>query len=284
LIENVIGWLEQRKGLTLVFAIAYFFFILFMHDPMVHVSLWVQAQLSLATYNLVVAIVYLVFLAILLALLRKNLFTPIDEPELKLSYFFVTVLFIIVHSRFMFDSNIEVIHSFEYMFLAFLLFPLTRRFGAAIFFTIPFMLIDEWYQYIVLYPETNDYFDLNDIAMDTYGCALMMGILMLMGIKGQPNPKPLWRRSEFIALVIMLFALAIAYKLCIVVAYANQKCNNTLLVMNERLSPEPFLRLHPTHNIMFHVMKPMEGIALFSMLALFYFGMDSFRKKGAYTG
>jgi len=245
---------------------------------MVHVSMWVEKSLSLETYNLVVALVFLTILLLTSFFLLKHLAANKKNQKLKLFYLISTVTLIIAHSRFMFDSNIEIIHSFEFTILAFLIFPLTKRFGAAIFFTLPFMLFDEWYQYILLYPDLNDYFDLNDIMMDTYGCGLTMVAMMIIGIKGNENVKPFWQRPEFISLVCLALAVLIAVKLCFIASYANQACSNTWLVMNERMVEEPFYRFHPTHKLWFHVMKPFEGFIGIASLHLFYFGLDSFRK------
>lgn len=242
--------------------------------------MWVEKMLTLEAYNVVIAVVFLSLLSILVFFLQKLLRKKGEDRNLKLAYLFITIAAIIIHSRFMFDSNIEVIHSFEYPFLAFLIFPFTRRFGAAILFTLPFMLFDEWYQYTVLYPFL-DYFDLNDIMMDTYGCGMAMIVLMILGVKGASNVKPIWKRPEFISLVSLVVLILIAVKLCLIACYANEVCSNTLLVMNKRMVSEPFLRLHPTHHLWFHVMKPAEAFICIPLLHVFYMGLDSLRKNSA---
>lgn len=252
-----------------------------MHDPLVHLSMWVEKMLSLNVYNTVVAVIFLSIMTVLVFFLQKKLREETENRNLKLAYLFITITAILIHSRFMFDSNIEVIHSFEFTFLAFLIFPLTRRFSAAIFFTLPFMLFDEWYQYIILYPQWNDYFDLNDIMMDTYGCGLALTVLMILGVKGASNVKPLWKRPEFISLVSLMVVILIAVKLCFIACYGSEVCSNTLLVMNERMVPEPFYRFHPTHKLWFHVMKPAEAFLCIPLLHLFYMGLDSLRKYPA---
>lgn len=244
---------------------------------MVHVSMWVEGHLSLPVYNKATAVVYLLFLFVLSWVLWRQFPRYKENQKLKIFYLLTTIALVIIHSRFMFESNIEIIHSFEFTFLALLLFPLSRRFGAAIFFALPFMLVDEWYQYIKLYPDWNDYFDLNDVVMDTYGCALTMCVIFMMGVRPQGNSKPFWQRPEFIGLVTLGVVVGVLFALNIIVPYMSQKTSATWLVMNERLSPEPFLRAHPTHNIMYHVMKPLEGLLVIALLHLFYFGLDSFR-------
>jgi hypothetical protein len=250
-----------------------------MHHPLVLVSVWVEHNLSIETYNTVVASVFIVVTLVLSFLLFRKLAQQVRNYKLEILYLIGTLVLLVVHSRFMFDSNIEVIHSLEFAILAFLLFPLSKRFGAAVFFTLPFMLIDEWYQYTVLYPQWNDYFDLNDILTDTYGCGLTMVGLMIMGAKGDENIRPLWKRPEFIGLLGGAILVLLLVKICFISAYANEACGNTWLVMNERSISEPFWRPHPTHHISFHVMKPSEGFIAIILLHLFYFGLDFFRIK-----
>ncbi len=278
LAEKITGWLEKRRAVNLLLIACYFIFIVFMHDHLVHVSMWVEKQLSLPLYNRATAIVYLLFLFVLCLTLWKQFPRYSDNPKLKLAYLATTITLVIIHSRFMFESNIEVIHSFEFTFLTVLLFPLTRRFGASVFFTLPFMLIDEWYQYIYLYPDWNDYLDLNDIVMDTYGSALAMIVLFIAGVKGQLSSRPLFKRPEFIALVCGAVVVAVLIFTGVIAPYLSDKTANTLLVINEGVGPEPFYRAHPTHNIMYHVMKPIEGLVVIGLLHFFYFGLDVFRK------
>lgn len=278
MLQSIIFWLQSRKIANILFVFAYFIFILLFHNHMVHLSMWVEKMLSLEIYNAVVAIVFITVIFVLVFFLQKKLREEIEDRNLKLTYLFITITAILIHSRFMFDSNIEVIHSFEYTFLVFLIFPFTRRFGAAILFTLPFMLFDEWYQCSVLYPFL-DYFDLNDIMMDTYGCGLAMLVFMILGVKGTSSVKPIWKRPEFISLASLVVVIFIAVKLCFIACYANEVCDNTWLVMNKRMVSEPFFRLHPTHKLWFHVMKPAEAFICIPLLHLFYMGLDSLRIK-----
>lgn len=279
MLHTFIFWLQSHRLINLVLVLAYFTFIVFMHHPLVLLSMWVEHNLSFQIYQVVVVAVF----ALLLMFLFYYVFRQVQKNKqhfpLGVFYLFATLLLLFIHSRFMFDSNIEVIHAFEFTFLAFLIFPFTRRFGAAILFTLPFMLIDEWYQYILLYPDWNDYFDLNDILTDTYGCGLTVVVLLLSGVKGNENIQPFWKRAEFITLAVLVVGVLVAVNSCYIAAYANEVCSNTLLVMNERMGPEPFMRPHPTHNLNFHVMKPAEGLLAITLLHLFYLGLDSFRVK-----
>jgi hypothetical protein len=276
-VQQFIFFLQQRKALNLLLVFLYFILIEVMHNSLVQVSVWIEKNLTIEIYNLLVAGVFLFVIILLLLAVAKRLQQNKDEVVLKVFYLTSTLLLIIVHSRFMFDSNIEVIHSFEFTVLAFLLFPFTRRFGAAILFTLPFMLVDEWYQYTVLYPWI-DYFDLNDVLMDTYGCGLFITLLFVFGVKGSTNARPFYKRTEFISLFAFAIIILVLAKLCFVAAYTGEACNNTLLVMNKSMTTESFWRAHPTHHISYHVMKPLEGLAAIIAIHIFYMGLDSLRK------
>lgn len=276
--HSFIFWLQSHRWANLLLVLLYFVFILAMHHPLVLLSIWVEHNLTIGLYNTVVATVFATLVVGMLYVVYRQAARHTNNRALGLFYIGCTLMLLFAHSRFMFDSNIEVIHALEFTLLAFLIFPITRRFGAAVLFTLPFMLLDEWYQYILLYPDWNDYLDLNDILTDTYGCGLTMAILMLCGVKGNQNVQPLYRRAEFIALAALVLFTVLATYNCMIAPYASDVCSNTLLVINERATAEPFWRLHPTHGNLFHVMKPAEGLVAITLLHLFYMGLDSFRK------
>lgn len=276
--SRCIAWLSTHRYINGFLVLAYFVFIVFMHGPMVDLSNIIQAKLSFALYNKVILIAYSFSALLVVTLLLQQYKKYTENKLLKTVYLFATLTLIFIHSRFMFDSNVEAIHSLEFTFLAILLFPFFNRFGAAIMFAVPFMLVDELYQYWVLYPDFNDYFDLNDISMDTYGCALAMLTLMICGVRGEMPVKPLWKRTEFWGIVTLTGSILIAIALCFIAPYEFEKCSNTFLVLNERMVSEPFWREHPLSHEIYHVQKPLEAIASFTTLVFLYFGLDSLRK------
>lgn len=278
MIPAIVAWLQRHKFVTAILLLAYFVFIVFMHGPMVNLSNIVQGKLSFAVYNKVVLMVYGITAICVAGVLVRQITAFPENRLLKLGYLFGTLILIFIHSRFMFDSNVEAVHSLEFALLAVFLFALFNRFGAAIMFAVPFMLLDELYQYWVLYPDFNDYFDLNDISMDIYGCCLAMVTLMICGVKAKQPVKPLYKRAEFFGLISMLALIAIAIATCYIAPYEFQKCSNTFLVLNERMVTEPFWREHPLSHEIYHVQKPIEAIASFSTLVFLCFGLDSFRK------
>ncbi len=276
LLHRFLKYLNIHPQLNWGLVLGYFLFILFMHDPLVHLSIWVEAHLSLALYNQVTVVVYLITLFSIAFILRKQLRLHPQHLPRKIFYLAATCLLIGIHARFLFEKNIEIIHSLEFTILALLMFPLAGTFGGAIFFCLPFMLLDEWYQYIYLYPDWNDYLDLNDIVMDTYGTALMMLALMISGVTAYRTAGPVWKRREFYGLVFLLALVIGALSTCYFSPYADTGCSNTVFLFNENAGPEPFFRISEGSGASFHVMKPYEGIAAITAVILFYFGLDGY--------
>ena len=258
---------------------SYFIFIFLMHVPCAKLSVFVEHHLSLPVYNKVVIAISILLLILYIAFVLTHLKDRADNRIHKIIYLLLVLLFIILHVRIMFEMNIEIIHIFQYSILAMLLFPLTRRFGAAVCFAIPFMLVDEWNQYINLYPGYVEYFEFNDVILDINGCGLAMITLYIIGVEGSQNLKPLWKRPEFMAILAFAFAVLIAVKACFIALYTADKCNNTWLVLNIIKEEQFFWRKFPGRDAVYHIMQPIEAIAAIIGLALFYFGLDSFRRK-----
>jgi len=279
LIQRCVNWLAAHRIMNLLLVLLYFVFIYYMHVPVAQLSVWVMNNLSLPLYNKVVlsisGLLLILFVIVMFVQLNKHR----DNRLLKIIYLLFTIVIIIIHFYTMFEMNIEIIHIFEYSILALLIFPLTRRFGASVLLAIPFMLVDEWHQYIVLYPGYVEYFEFNDIMMDMYGCGLAMVSLMICGVRGEWPIQPLWRRTEFIFLIAGLVAIAIAVHTCFISLYQADKCSNTWLVLSILHGPITFWSQFPGRDVIYHIMQPVEAIVSISVLSIIYFGLDSFRKE-----
>lgn len=206
--QRYVHWLAAHRIVNLVLISLYFVFLYYMHVPFAHLSVWVMNNMSLPVYNKVVLAISILLLVVFILFMIVQFKKYKSNRSLKLTYLSLTIGFIIMHYRIMFEMNIEIIHVFQYSILAFLIFPVTRRFGATVLFTVPFMLVDEWNQYINLYPGYVEAFEFNDIMIDMYGCGLAMMTLMINGVEGSWPIAPLWKRTEFIFLLAALIVVA----------------------------------------------------------------------------
>lgn len=270
----IFDWMEANRAVNLLMALAYVAFILFGHDTFVNVSIAVMTALTLPVYNMVVGAVTVavgaVFVGVLYLFLRKN------NPQRPRQVFYLSaiVLMLVLHHLFLFEMNIEVIHAALYAGLTLVLFPLTRRPGATIILALPVMMLDEWYQYMVLYPDYVHYFDFNDILMDMLGCALLLCGLWIMGVRMRPPQRPFFLRMEILLLTAIVAGGVIATVFCVVALFPETSCDNTLFVVNALPDPMEFWRTHPFTGRTYHALPPVAGLAVVTLAALFFTGME----------
>jgi hypothetical protein len=274
---RAVNWLEQRRLFNLALVLGYFIFIFYMHVPCARLSVFVQQVLTLPLYNKVVATSSAFLLLVYLTGIFRQLKIRSDNRRHKITYLLLSLSFIVIHFFIMFEMNIEIIHVFQYSILAFLIFPLTRRYGAAVCFAIPFMLIDEWNQYINLYPGYVQYFEFNDVILDINGCGLAMITLYIAGVDGGKIFKPLWQRPEFILIILFAIAFTVAVKTCFIALYQADKCANTWLTLNIIPEAPTFWRQFPGRDAIYHIMQPVEAVVSIILLALLYMGLDKRR-------
>lgn len=242
---------------------------------MVNISVWIMNGLSLPIFNKVVGTGCLlgmgVFLTVIVLQIRKDR----QFLKQKLVYLFLTLLFIVIHSRVMFEMNIEIIHSIEFSLLAYLLFALSRSVGFAIVFALPVMLLDEWNQYILLYPEYVMYYEFNDIVMDILGSGLALVTLSVFGIYPKCSNKSLWAKPEILFLFGLLTVTALAINSGYLAQYISTQNSNTVFAFNKMQNPDNFWTIHSFTKARYHIMGPVEGITVIVMLCLFYAVWDN---------
>jgi hypothetical protein len=278
-LNTAVAWLQAHWIINIALVIGYALFILLAHKAFVQHSIWVMNALTLPVYNGVVAGIAgcfgVLFVLLMLSYLRIN--NP-ERPR-KLFYLIAILLLLVVHHNFLFEMNIEVIHAMQFAVLGFLLFPFTQRFGAAIAMGIPIMMLDEWYQYRVLYPDYVQYFDFNDILMDILGCALLFCGMWIVGVRTKPVPQPIYRRPEIILMSALSVAILGAMFTCTIAFFPENECLNTWLVLNKLPNPIIFWQAHPFTGRIYHAIPPMEGMAVILGISLFFLGMGDQKEK-----
>jgi hypothetical protein len=191
-----------------------------------------------------------------------------------LGYFLGTAVLLVIHFFVLTEMNIEFIHALMYGGLAVLLFPLVGRFGGAVILGLPLMIVDEWYQHVILFPHYTDFFEFNDIILDLLGAGLFISILSLLGVPLRSKLPPLVKRQELWLLVGIVIVIIGPLSTCVVVPYSEQACENTWFILNKLPEMEEFWYQHPTIGTTLHVLKPVEGIMAMFLLCFGYLAMD----------
>mgnify|MGYP005841329593 CR=1 FL=1 len=277
-IRNIIfqltEFLKRNLVINVILVIAYSYFIVFMHPDVVEISITVMNSLSLESYNFWVKIISAIAFSILSYVVLSQIFQYKENRYLKLFYIVITILFIAIHSITMFEMNIEIIHGLMYGILTFLLFPLTGRYAASIIFALPVMLYDEWYQYVFLYPDYVQYYELNDIVMDLLGSGLTVVILFGFNILPFKNKLSVLKRLEWYILPIFFAITLFILSTCYVVIYPEYVCDNTVFILNKLNKPELFWQVHPFTKAEYHVLSFKEAIFLITALCYGYAMLD----------
>ena len=272
----LLNWLKQHKAVNLSLVFIYGISLIFLHDFFVGLSYNTMNSLSLPVYNKVVLIVSLCGGVAVFASLLYMLYKTTENRRWKLFFLLATSLLIALHYKFLFEMNIEVVHVLEFTLLSVLLFPLLGSFGASVAFTLPFIFVNEWYQYVVLYPGYIQYIEFNDIVIDLLGCGMAMIVLWIAGVK--PVSQPLYKKPEIIFLAVVNVLIVVLLATCVLTFYPDNKCENTFLVLNQLQNPHMFWQTH-VYGAVYHVMKPLEGLVIVNGVCVFFSFMSFVAQK-----
>jgi len=278
MIENLVRKLEKRPLLNWVLILLYSIFILFAHGWFVEVSVAIMKSLSIPVYNTLVAMVAGAVLIVLSWGVFLSLRNHQKQLRAKLFFFSLIIAALGAHRYFLSEMNIEIIHALEFGILAVFFFPITRRFGAAVIMSIPIMMVDEWYQYQVLYPEFVQYFDLNDIVLDMLGSGLLVLLLWIFGAQRAASLS-MWKRGETYLFLTIFGAIIFGLQTCFLSEFPIYSCNNTWLVLNTIGEQLTFWRVHPDIGSIYHVLSLKEGLMVILLLGFLFVGMDTASTK-----
>ncbi len=276
MLKELIQYLSERRKLAFLIAAAYLVFIVLMHDLLVQLSVYIMLAVTLPKYDIIVGIVTLSILFAIIFLFIKMLKANREALPLKITWLVLTTLMILAHTQMNFVMNIEIIHAFQFGIMAILVFPLTRSFGATLFFVTLTGYFDEWYQYVILYPEKEAYFDFNDIVVDQLGAGFAIVMIYSAGINNRIQAWKKWYRSPvLITALIFATSVFVLFKTEKLQTFYNESDNTSAwMYLIKQTEPYPFWREIENTDIIYHVMTPVEGVSIHIFLILFFYLLD----------
>ena len=272
--QKFLFWLHTHKWVCVLAIFVYSLFIVFMHSSFVYLSIIVMNYFSLPLYNWLVTSVLFVFLGTFIYFIFNHIRKYKHPIKSQLLYLVVTLVLIIIHFITLFEMNIEIIHVLEYAGLAVLFYVLFARAGAAIIFSIPIMLWDEWRQYVILYPSYVQYFELNDIVIDILGSGFVLVSLSVFGISIKSNSLLIWKLPELHFLFTLILATIFSFNFGWIVDYQSEVQINTVFIMNKMSNHFDFWNIHPFTKAQYHILSPNWGVSIILVLSLFYISFD----------
>lgn len=267
------GWLEANKNITIALSILYYLLVVLPHEQVGFFVLWMFEGVSREIYQRTVLLTGLLFFVFYLALLFRNL-AKSQNWRPVLVYLPLTVLLLYVSFDLLVIHNIEIIHFAQYAGMAILLFPILKRYGDTIFWVGILGAIDEGYQYFYLAPERTDYFDFNDIVLDILGGAT--GVMLIYATGRRTNIRSLkqWLRSPVVVTTAFLTLGIIVLLQTSYLQVFPAETGMSAPILLVKKAPEGFWTLIKHLNVKFHIMRPLEGVVVTSLLLIYYLTMD----------
>lgn len=273
MISRYLQWFRQHRLINALLVFAYIAFLIFAHEWFVNLSVEVMRSLSLHVYNKLVAGITTIAAVAVIVLIARAISRKVELQRSGLLVLALTLAALIIHFFVFTEMNVEFIHAVEYGILATLIYPLVGRFAAAVVYSFPVMLFDEWYQYQVLF-DWVEYFDFNDILLDLLGAGLFLAVIKTFSQESE-QPTALAKRPEVYVLLLMAITAMMMLLSSAVVPYTEDAASNTWLVLNAIEEPYGFWRVHPLIGSTYHVLEPITGLITVFSVCLFYLAMDT---------
>lgn len=279
LLKIVTNFLIKHNRLNLLLIFLYSIFIIFMHDHAVKISIYIMNQLTLPEYNQLIKYIGITSGLLVFIFLVYTTYTYNEHRLLKILVVSITFLLWLIHVTTMLEMNIEIIHGLMYAILAFLLFAFTGRFAATLMLTLPVMLLDEYYQYMILYSGYVQYFELNDIILDILGCCITFVLLITSNIKPHFNRVSTARKYELHLFLFLFAALAIGLFSGLLVVYQKNILQHTIFIFNKLPQPELFWQQHSFTQAIYHVVYLWEAVLIISVFFFSFLLLDKYFQK-----
>lgn len=194
------------------------------------------------------------------------------HPEKKKIAFYIIAnsILVLLCFKILFVVNIEAIHFFQYALFAIGCYYVTENYFRTLIIGSLAGFFDELFQYVILAPEKSRYFDFNDVILDIIGLGIGLTIVKIYFPTKKAN-----RNLAFLKLpeLWVLLGIIISYFLGSALGFISvlQNPDSPTVFTLLKYLPSKFWTIYPAQSIKFHILLPMEGIALIILLWLFYF-------------
>jgi len=242
----------------------YFLAVVLPHEQVGLLTVYLFGDLPRSTYDaIILGLTIAIFLGFI-GILRSYSKPQIVSARWILFYLTLTLLLCILSFNLLIIINIEAIHFIQYGILAILLFPLIQHYGKTLFWVTILGALDEAFQYFYLAPERTNYYDFNDVIINLIGGGFG---LIFLAAQGKKEVAKSWK-PELIFIGGISLILGILYSIgWFQIHPIDPETDPAFLLI--RVPSEGFWTVvHP--NITYHVVRPLEGLVICTILLLFY--------------
>lgn len=275
-ISNAIDFLHEHKKLTFSLMFLYSFLIIKLHDPLVNASVFVMKRMSIQGYNIFISILALTSLLSLIAVLIVQLKKHQNLLQLKLILLVSIISILLIHYVYLLEMNIEIIHAFAYGGLVVLFFAFFKRWAAAVIFSIPVMLLDEWNQYINLYPTYVEYWELNDVLLNILGEIFVLCFLFSLNIFPNKTNYVWYKKPEFLMFVFLVFSFTLFTTLGFFSTHQIYSTDTTIFNMSRLQNHDVSWHIHGLTKKVYYILTPKESLFLFTVICFLLIVLDEY--------
>lgn len=275
-ISNVINFLYERKKLTLALMFLYSYLIIRLHNPLVNASVFVMRRMSIKGYNTFISSLALTALLSLIFILFVQLRKHKNQLQLKLMLLVSIISFLLLHYIYLLEMNIEIIHAFAYGGLVVLFFAFFKRWAAAVIFSIPVMLIDEWNQYINLYPTYVEYWELNDVLLNILGEIFVLCFLFSLNIFPDKSRLSWFKKPEFLLLGFLVLFFTICTAIGLFATHQVYSTEATIFNMSRLQNHTSSWHIHGLTKKIYYILSPKEALFVLTLVCSSLIFLDEF--------
>ncbi len=270
--NKIITWLKNHPLWNVIICIVYYLMVVLPHEWVgVTIAGLFQSKSRLYYNSVILALAIGLGLIVIIPLIKR--LRAHDLPRVGWMYLLSLIGFIVLTFNTLIIVNIELIHIIQYAVFAVLVYPMMNGYTVVLLFTSGVGALDEAYQYFYLSPERTDYYDLNDVIINTLGGAC--GLLWLWSHRYISAYRQLseiirsWQLWAIIATLGVLVLLILVGK----VAYLPTEGIDTLWTLVRKV-PDGYWTSIDKNTITYHITLPLEGLLYCCCLWMIYGTMD----------
>ena len=264
MMQFYVGWMSKRPVFNALLVVAYYIIVVAPHKKFgTFLNTVVFKGITRDQYNLYVIIGASLVLFLYGLFFFKESVKQVSRNRMWF-YMAANILLTILIINFLFVINIEVIHFPQYAAFAILIYPMIRNYNSTLIWTTIAGSIDEAYQNFYLAPKDTGYYDWNDVITNLVGA--IFGLLLLRSFNVKQRVNNPWYQSSGLFGLLSLCGLVFLLWLS---GFLSIYPSDTSTIQMVTTQIEGFWHKVPP-NVVFHVVKPLEGFTITLSLFAFY--------------
>jgi len=263
--------MSSRKLPALLLAASYFIVVVLPHEEVgLLVEKYLDKPLGRQNYNLLIIILAVALLLAIGVWAGRRMGDLAEAERNRLLSLLVFNLACIALTKYtLMVINIELIHVIQYGLMALFLFPVLMNYREVLFWSTLCGAFDEWYQYVILAPAKNDYYDFNDVIINMLGAALALLLIRIAGIRST-RFYARFRAPSFWTAALLLVLIVIGLLAGIIAIEPTEK--DVVFAFIKQYDPGFWHELPKAYR--FHIVRPLEGFVIICVLFLIFNNTD----------